>query len=69
MSRTDSVSVLQQTCDALRHDAERLRMAHVWGQEYNWRPAEDEATLSAAAEKVERFRLNLLRFARERVKN
>ncbi len=64
------VSELMQTCDALAADAERLRKAHVLAREYNW-PApivEDEDTLREAAEKVERFRLGLLRFTRQYLK-
>lgn len=61
------VSVLMQTCDSLAQDAERLRMAHTWSIEYSWeaRPAEDQETLWEAAEKVDRFRLKLLQFARK----
>jgi hypothetical protein len=61
------VSVLMQTCATLQHDAERLRMAHAWGREYNWQPVEDEATLLEAAMRVERFRQGLLRFAQQRL--
>jgi hypothetical protein len=67
---TAPVSMLMQTCDSLAFDAERLRMAYVWDREYNWpNPiAEDEQTLREAAEKVERFRLGLLRFTRQHLK-
>jgi hypothetical protein len=63
----DKVSVLAETCDALAQDAERLRMAHVWAIEYGWeaKPAEDQETLAKAAEKLDRFRLKLLQFARQ----
>jgi hypothetical protein len=71
--KTDStpVSMLMQTCDTLAQDAERLRMAHIWDREYHWpNPiAEDEPTLREAAEKVERFRLGLLRFTRQHFKH
>ena len=69
-TETKSVSILMQTIDTLAHDAERLRMAHVWDREYKWpNPiAEDEATLHEAAEKVEKFRLGLLRFTRQHLK-
>ena len=59
-----------QTCDALAADAERLRHTPGSAREYNW-PApivEDEDTLREAAEKVERFRLGLLRFTRQYLK-
>jgi len=61
-----NVSILMQTCDALAQDAERLRKAHDWSAEYGWeqKPAEDQETLSQAAEKLERFRLSLLKLAR-----
>jgi hypothetical protein len=63
----EPVSELILVCDTLAADAERLRKAHVLAREYNW-PApivEDEDTLREAAEKVERFRLGLLRFTRQ----
>ena len=63
MTHRKPVPVLLQTCETLMHDAERLRMAHVWGREHNWQPAEDEATLQKAADRIERFRRNLLRLA------
>jgi hypothetical protein len=68
---TAPISILMQTIDTLAQDAERLRMAHVWDREYNWSNpiAEDEATLYEAAEKVERFRLGLLRFTRQHLKS
>jgi hypothetical protein len=45
-------------------------MAHVWARENAWPDpiAEDENTLREAAEKVERCRLNLLRFTRQHLK-
>jgi hypothetical protein len=53
-------SVVQQIIDSLVSDAERLRLAHARG----WPIVESDATLQLAAEKVERFRVGLLRFAR-----
>jgi hypothetical protein len=64
--KTEEISILRQTIATLEQDAERLRMAHIWGREYHWRPAEDEATLHEAAQKVERFRQSLMRFAHQR---
>jgi hypothetical protein len=54
-------SVVQQTIDSLLVDAERLRLAH----ERGWPIVETDATLQLAAEKVERFRVGLIRFARQ----
>jgi|HubBroStandDraft_6_1064221.scaffolds.fasta_scaffold372854_3 hypothetical protein len=64
-----TVSVLMQTAGTFWHEAERLRMAHIWGRENNWQPVEDEGTLQEAALRVEKFRLDLLRFARQRLKS
>jgi hypothetical protein len=59
--------MLEQTVDALRDDADRLRSAHVLVRRGEWKEplAEPEAVLLQAAEKVERFRLSILRFARQ----
>jgi hypothetical protein len=61
------VSMLEQTANSLQFDAERLRMAHVRVRSGDWKEplAEPEHVLLMAAEKIERFRLNLLRFARQ----
>ncbi len=64
-STEEPISVLMQSCATFQLEAERMRKAHLWGREYNWQPAEDEATLLEAALRVERFRLGLLRFARQ----
>jgi hypothetical protein len=68
MKRNDPpVSMLAQTASSLQSDADRLRMAHVWLRRGNWTEpiAEPEDVLLLAAEKVERFRLSLLKFARQ----
>jgi hypothetical protein len=57
--------MLEQTVDSLQLSAERLRLAHVRGRDHGWEPAESEEVLQLAAEKVERCRLSLLRFARQ----
>ncbi len=66
----EPVSELMLAADTLDAAGERLRKAHVLAREYNWPApiAEDEATLRAAAEKVERCRLGLLRFTRQYLK-
>ena len=60
------ISMLEQASDALLNCASRLRLAHAHLRSGEWfEPiAESEETLQAAAEKVERFRLNLLRTSR-----
>jgi hypothetical protein len=67
MKSPEPVSILEQTVDALQDDADRLRSAHVLVRSGEWKEplAESEAVLLQAAEKVERFRLSLLRFARQ----
>lgn len=61
------ISMLQQTVNSLQSDADRLRTAHVRVRDGSWKEplAEAEDVLLQAAEKVERFRLTLLRFARQ----
>lgn len=61
------ISMLEQTSDALLTTASRLRCAYPNLRNGEWSEpiAESEATLQAAAEKIERFRLTLLRFARQ----
>jgi hypothetical protein len=67
MKSLEPVSMLEQTVDALQNDADRLRSAHVRVRNGSWKEplAEPEDVLLQAAEKVERFRLTLLRFARQ----
>jgi hypothetical protein len=62
-----SVSILEQTVSSLQIDADRLRMAHVRVRSGEWKEPllEPENVLLLAAEKVERFRLGLIRFARQ----
>jgi hypothetical protein len=63
----ERVSMLEQAVNSLQDNAERLRMAHVRVRSGDWKEplAEPEAVLLLAAEKVERFRVSLLKFARE----
>jgi hypothetical protein len=61
------VSMIEQTSDSLLLNAQRLRCAYPSIRQGEWSEpvVESEATLLAVAEKVERFRLSLLRFARQ----
>jgi len=57
------ISMLEQASDALLNCASRLRLAHANLRSGEWfcPIVESEEALQAAADKVERFRLNLLR--------
>lgn len=61
------VSILEQSVDSLEFIVERLRLAYPRLRDGSWKEplAEPEEVLLIAAEKVERLRLNLLRFSRQ----
>lgn len=61
MGTNHPVSLIDQTLDSLALAAERLRLARIRG----WQTTESTDTLQLAAEKVERFRLSLMRLQRE----
>jgi hypothetical protein len=61
------VSILNETAEVLRFNAERMRMAHAWAIEYGWdsRPLESPEILELQAEKLDKLSRSLLRTARK----